>query len=92
MESFRPEDVVGKHYEHGMLPYGGGVSMKTGRVVFATSHEEHKRIMEYLRSLEWIPGFSSILAYFLKYMRMIEHITVLHIEKTKTTFSQPPWR
>lgn len=52
MESFRPEDVVGKHYEHGMLPYGGGVSMKTGRVVFATSHEEHKRIMEYLRSLE----------------------------------------
>lgn len=51
-EAFRPEDVVGKPYEHGMLPYGGGVSMKTGRIIFATSHEEHEKIMAQLRSLE----------------------------------------
>jgi len=51
-EAFRPEDVVGKTYEHGMLPYGGGVSMKTGRIIFATSHEEHEKIMAQLRSLE----------------------------------------
>ena len=51
-KEFRPEEVVGKPYEHGMLPYGGGVSMKTGRVAFATSHEEHEEIMAKLRSFE----------------------------------------
>lgn len=51
-EGFSPEEVVGKPYEHGMLPYGGGVSLKTGRVAFATSYKEHERIMAHLRSLE----------------------------------------
>ena len=51
-EGFRPEEVVGKPYEHGMLPYGGGISLKTGRVAFATSHEEHEEIMARLRSFE----------------------------------------
>jgi len=51
-EEFRPEEVIGKPYEHGMLPYGGGVSLKTGRVAFATSREEHDRIMSELRALE----------------------------------------
>ncbi len=51
-EEFRPEEVIGKPYEHGMLPYGGGVSLKTGLVDFATSREEHERIMSVLRALE----------------------------------------
>lgn len=51
-EEFRPEEVIGKPYEHGMLPYGGGVSLKTGLVAFATSREEHERIMSELRALE----------------------------------------
>lgn len=51
-EEFHPEDVIGKPYHHGMLPYGGGVSLKTGRIVFATSKKDHQRIMADLRALE----------------------------------------
>ena len=51
-EEFHPENVVGQPYHHGMLPYGGAFSLKTGKVVFATSHEEHQRIMAELRALE----------------------------------------
>jgi hypothetical protein len=51
-EEFLPEDVIGKPYHHGMLPYSGGFSLKTGKVVFATTREEHQRIMAELRTLE----------------------------------------
>jgi hypothetical protein len=51
-EEFHPENVIGKPYHHGMLPYGGAFSLKTGKVVFATSQEEHQRIMSELRALE----------------------------------------
>ncbi|MCK9593401.1 MAG: hypothetical protein M0Q91_15455 [Methanoregula sp.] len=51
-EEFRPEDAIGKPYHEVMLPYGGGFSHKTGNVVFATSREEHERIMANLRALE----------------------------------------
>jgi len=51
-EEFRPENVIGKPYHHGMLPYGGAFSLKTGKVVFATTQEEHQRIMSELRALE----------------------------------------
>lgn len=51
-EEFCPENVIGKPYRNGMLPYGGGVSLKTGKVVFATSRAEHERIMAELRALE----------------------------------------
>jgi len=52
LEEFHPENVIGKPYHHGMLPYGGAFSLKTGKVVFATSQEEHQRIMSELRALE----------------------------------------
>jgi hypothetical protein len=49
---FDPVEVIGKPYREVILPYGGGFSMKTGKVVFATSREEHERIMAELRALE----------------------------------------
>jgi len=52
LEEFRPEDVIGKSYEHEMLPYGGGVSLKTGLIAFPTSREEHDQIMSELLALE----------------------------------------
>ena len=51
-EEFHPENVIGKPYHHGMLPYGGAFSLKTGKVVFATNRAEHERIMAELRALE----------------------------------------
>ncbi len=51
-EEFRPEDAIGKPYHEVMLPYGGGFSLKTGNVVFATSREEHERIMANPRAFE----------------------------------------
>jgi hypothetical protein len=51
-EEFRPEDVVGKPYKHGMLPYGGGISMRTGKVAFAVTKEEQEKVMAELRALE----------------------------------------
>jgi hypothetical protein len=50
-EEFCPERVIGKPCRDGMLPYGGGFSLKTGRIVFATSRKEHERIMAELRAL-----------------------------------------
>lgn len=48
-KKFRPEDVIGKPYERGLLPYGGGVSGKTGKIVFAVSEEEHSEAMKRLK-------------------------------------------
>ena len=51
-QEFNPAEVIGKPYREVILPYGGGFSLKTGKVVFATSREEHERIMAELRTLE----------------------------------------
>ena len=51
-KEFHPEEVIGKSYREVTLPYGGGFSLKTGKVVFATSRAEHERIMADLRALE----------------------------------------
>ncbi len=51
-EEFCPENVTGKPYHSVTLPYGGAFSLKTGKVVFATSRAEHERIMAELRALE----------------------------------------
>jgi hypothetical protein len=50
-KKFRPEDVIGKPYQRGLLPYGGGVSGKTGKIVFAVSKEEHDTDVKRLKSL-----------------------------------------
>jgi len=51
-QEFNPAEVIGKPYREVILPYGGGFSLKTGKVVFAISREEHERIMAELRALE----------------------------------------
>jgi len=50
-KKFNPEDMIGKPYERGLLPYGGGVSMRTGRITFAVSEEEHRNDMKKLKAL-----------------------------------------
>jgi len=51
-EKFHPEDVIGKPYHHGMLPYGGAVSLKTGKITLAVSKADQERVMAELRALE----------------------------------------
>jgi hypothetical protein len=42
--------VIGKVYERGLLPFGGGVDSR-GIIVCATSTEEHEARMKRLRSI-----------------------------------------
>ncbi|WAC04739.1 MAG: hypothetical protein OS112_09825 [Methanoregula sp.] len=42
--------VIGKVYERGLLPFGGGVDSR-GIIVSATSTEEHEARMKRLRSI-----------------------------------------
>jgi hypothetical protein len=51
-EEFKPSEVIGQPYQSSLLPYGGGISMRTGRIVFATSLADHERIMSNLKALE----------------------------------------
>ncbi|MDO8873739.1 MAG: hypothetical protein Q7V05_13575 [Methanoregula sp.] len=46
-KKFNPEDVIGKPYKRGLLPYGGSVTM--GKISFAVSEEEHLEKMKRLR-------------------------------------------
>ncbi|MDO8840903.1 MAG: hypothetical protein Q7J09_10750 [Methanocalculus sp.] len=48
-KKFNPEDVIGKPYKRGLLPYGGGVTR--GRISFAISEEEHLEDMKRLRTV-----------------------------------------
>ena len=48
-KKFNPEDVIGKPYARGLLPYGGGVTK--GKISFAVSEEEHLEKMKRLRSI-----------------------------------------
>ncbi|WP_343089331.1 hypothetical protein [Methanocalculus natronophilus] len=53
-KKFNPEDVIGKPYRRGMLPYGGGVAR--GRISFAVSEEEYLEDMRRLRSIMKAPS------------------------------------
>ena len=46
-KKFNPEDVIGKPYARGLLPYGGSVTK--GKISFAVSEEEHLEKMKRLR-------------------------------------------
>jgi hypothetical protein len=48
-KKFNPEEVVGKPYQRGMLPYGGGVVC--GKIAFAVSEEEHIADKKRLKAL-----------------------------------------
>ncbi len=48
-KKFNPEEVIGKPYRRGMLPYGGGVTQ--GRISFAVSEEEYLEDMKRLRTI-----------------------------------------
>jgi hypothetical protein len=48
-KKFNPEDVIGKPYRRGMLPYGGGVTR--GKISCAVSEEQHLEDMRRLRSV-----------------------------------------
>ena len=41
-KKFNPEDVIGKPYARGLLPYGGSVT--NGKISFAVSEEEIESI------------------------------------------------
>jgi len=51
ISEFRPEQVIGKPYARGMLPYGGGVG-PDGRIRFAVSREESERRLKRYRELK----------------------------------------
>jgi len=48
-KKFNPEDVIGKPYKRGLLPYGGGVTR--GKISFSVSEEEHLEKLIRLRLL-----------------------------------------
>ena len=48
-KKFNPEDVIGKPYARGLLPYGGGVTR--GKISFAVSEEEHLDGLKRLKSI-----------------------------------------
>jgi hypothetical protein len=48
-KKFNPEDVIGKPYARGLLPYGGGVTK--GKISFAVSEEEHLDGLKRLKSI-----------------------------------------
>lgn len=49
-EGTDPSENIGKVYERGMIPYGGGVNSE-GKVAFAVSLDEHIDKMRRLSSL-----------------------------------------
>ena len=50
-ETFNPAEVIGKPYQRGLLPYGGGIS-SDGKVVFAKSREDAERHLQKYRALK----------------------------------------
>jgi hypothetical protein len=48
-KKFNPEDVIGKPYARGMLPYGGGVTK--GKISFAVSEEENREKLKRLKAV-----------------------------------------
>ena len=48
-KKFNPEDVIGKPYKRGLLPYGGSVT--NGKISFAVSEEENLDGLKRLKSI-----------------------------------------
>jgi len=48
-KKFNPEDVIGKPYKRGMLPYGGGV--ERGRIASAVGEDEYTEEMKRLKAI-----------------------------------------
>jgi hypothetical protein len=46
---FNPEEVIGKPYKRGMLPYGGSVTR--GKISFAICEEEYRETMKRLKAI-----------------------------------------
>lgn len=46
---FNPEEVIGKPYKRGMLPYGGSVTR--GKISFAIGEEEYRETMKRLKAI-----------------------------------------
>lgn len=49
MKKFKPEEVIGKPYKRGMLPYGGAVTK--GKISFVVSEEEYRETMKRLEDV-----------------------------------------
>jgi hypothetical protein len=47
-----PRENIGKPYERGMLPYGGGVG-RGGLISFVVTKEEFDEKMRRLKSIKW---------------------------------------
>jgi len=47
--TFNPEEVIGKPYKRGMLPYGGSVTR--GKISFAIGEEEYRETMKRLKAI-----------------------------------------
>ncbi|MDO8871959.1 MAG: hypothetical protein Q7V05_04400 [Methanoregula sp.] len=48
-KKFKPEDVIGKPYQRGMLPYGGAVTR--GKISSAIDEEEYLKTMKRLKAI-----------------------------------------
>jgi hypothetical protein len=48
---YDPDEVIGKRYERGLLPFGGSVN-SSGIITYALSEREFINCMEKLRTLE----------------------------------------
>ncbi|WP_321507134.1 hypothetical protein [uncultured Methanoregula sp.] len=48
-KKFKPEDVIGKPYQRGLLPYGGAVTR--GKISSAISEEEFRATMKRLKAI-----------------------------------------
>lgn len=49
LKKFNPDEVIGKPYKRGMLPYGGAVTR--GRISSAISEEEFLETMKRLKAI-----------------------------------------
>jgi hypothetical protein len=48
-KKFNPEEVIGKPYQRGMLPYGGSVTK--GKISSAIGEEEYRATMKRLNAI-----------------------------------------
>jgi len=48
-KKFNPEDVIGKPYQRGLLPYGGAVTR--GKISSAIGEEEFRETMKRLKAI-----------------------------------------
>ncbi|MCK9632421.1 MAG: hypothetical protein M0R30_12380 [Methanoregula sp.] len=48
-KKFKPEEVIGKPYQRGMLPYGGAVTR--GKISSAIDEAEYRETMKRLKAI-----------------------------------------